>query len=322
MYRRIATLFLCATLAACAAFQTVIDSGHVQYAPAASRNLGVLLEGQGDPDRARTAFQSTMESRDVEQAPAAAYGLGLLLVGQGDMAGARAAFQSAIDSGHPEYAPAASRNLGVLLAGQGDSSGARAALQSAIDSGDAEQAPAAAVNLGVLLAGQGDVAGARTAYQSVIDSGHAEFAPIAELLMGEHCASGDLQARRDHRERAAAWANPDVLLSLAELHIAEGDLPAARRMLAAAASAGRADAGDYLRLFPERATDSVDDQLLQDVSTAAEAGDTDSMNMLGLHAALRGEVDLACAWWSRSAAQSDVIAPLLLTSVRPGDEGG
>ena len=305
-----------------AAFQSVIDSGDAQYSPVALRNLGVLLEGQGDEAGARTYYETTMDSSDAEQAPAAAYGLGLLLEGQGDHEGARAAFQTAIDSGHAEYAPAAARNLGVLLAGQGDAVGARAALQTAIESGDAEQAPAAAVNLGVLLAAQEDLAGARAAFQAAIDSEHEEFAPIAELLMGEQCTMGDLQARRDHRLRAAAWANPDVLLSLAELYIADGDLETARQRLSEAASAGRTDADDYLRLFPEGATGFVDDQSLRNVSAAAEAGDTDSMNMLGLHAASHSEVDLARAWWNRSAAQSDVIAPLLLCGARQGNTEG
>lgn len=253
------------------------------------------------------------------EAPAAAYGLGLLLAGQGDVSGAVAAFQSAIDSGHVEYAPAAARNLGVLLAGQGDIAGARAALQSAVDSGDAEQSPAAAVDLGLLLAGQGDPTGARTAYQVAIDSGHAELAPMAELFIGEHCTAGDLRARRDHRERAAAWAEPDVLLSLAELYIADGDLSTARRMLAESASAGMGAARDYLQLF---SPNTSGDQTVRGVSTAADAGDTDSMNMLGLHAARRGDVDLARSWWTRSAAQGDTIAPLLLSRSAPGQRGG
>ena len=304
------------------AFQSVIDSGHPHYAPAASRNLGVLLEEQGDETGARAAFETAIDSSDTEQAPAAAYGLGLLLEGQGDHAGARGAFQAAIESGHAEYAPAAARNLGVLLEGQGDHTGAQAAFQAAIESGDAEQAPAAAVNLGVLLAGQSDLAGARAAYQIAIDSEHQDFAPIAELLVGEQCATGDLEERRDHRLRAASWANPDVLLSLAELYIAEGNLPTAAQMLVRSATAGNTDADDYLKLFPRDATEAVDAQALQSVSTAAEAGDTDSMNVLGLHAAFHGELDLAHAWLTSSAAQGDVVAPLLLSGVRPGGTGG
>ena len=209
----------------------------------------------------------------------------------------------------------------MLLAGQGDPAGARTAFQRAVDSRDAEQAPAAAVDLGLLLAGQGDPGGARAAYQVAIDSGHEQFAPVAELFMGEHCTTGDLQARRDHRERAAAWANPDVLLSLAELYIADGDLPRARQMLAEAARADMTDAAGYLQLFSADAPDS-DDQTLRTASTAADAGDTDSMNMLGLHAAQRGDVDLARSWWARSAAQGDVIAPLLLSRSALGQQGG
>jgi Tfp pilus assembly protein PilF len=87
---------------------------------------------------ARAAYQLATDSGHAKAAPAAARNLGLLLAEQGDMAGARAAFQSAIDSGHAEAAPAAARNLGVLLANQGDVAGARAAFQLAIDSRHAE----------------------------------------------------------------------------------------------------------------------------------------------------------------------------------------
>jgi uncharacterized protein HemY len=115
-------------------------------------------------------------------------------------------------------------------------------------------------------------------------------------------------------------ANPDVLLSLAELHIADGDLPTARQMLTEAARVGKTDADDYVQLFPQDAADPDDDRILRKLSTAAQAGDTDTMNMLGLHAAMRGDGDLALSWWTRAAAQGDVIAPLLLSRA-PGNKG-
>jgi|GEM_PF-6616663 len=215
--------------------------------------------------------------------------------------------------------PASTFDLGLTLAEQGDQAGASAAFQAAVDSGDAEQAPVAAVNLGVLLAGQGDLVGARAAFQTAIDSEHEEFAPIAELLMGEHCMTGDPQARLDHRLRAAAWANADVLLSLAELHLTERDHWTGRQMLVRAATAGMTEATAFLKLFPREDTDSADEQTLQNVSAAAEAGDTDSMNVRGVHASLQGDVDLAISWWTRSAAEGDVIAPLLISVAPPGD---
>jgi hypothetical protein len=106
--------------------------------------------------------------------------------------------------------------------------------------------------------------------------------------MGEYCTDGDLQARLEHRRRAAASGNPEVLLSIAELYLADGAVPTARQLLLNAARAGSTVVADCLQLFPQDATDSVDDHELRVVLASAEAGDMDSTNMLGLHAAAHG----------------------------------
>jgi tetratricopeptide (TPR) repeat protein len=237
----------------------------------------------------------------------------VLLQEQGDPDGAVAAYRTAIDSRHAAYAPAAAFGLGVLLQEQGDQDGAAIAYQTAIDSHHSQQAPKAAVNLGLLLARRGDLEGAGAAYRTAFDSGDETVAPFAELLMGEYCTEDGPQARLEHRKRAAASGNPDVLLSIAELYLAEGAIPEGRRLLMDAAGAGSTVAGHCLQLFPQETADSADDQALQAVLASAEAGNTDSMNMLGLHAAACGDLEHAGSWWTRSVAQNDVIAPLLLS---------
>jgi len=64
----------------------------------------------------------------------------------------------------------------------------------------------------------------------------------AELLLGEQCSGEDLNARRLHREHAAASGDIEVLVSLAVLYAVEGDLSSAKRPLSQASSAGRATA--------------------------------------------------------------------------------
>jgi TPR repeat protein len=144
-------------------------------------------------------------------------------------------------------------------------------------------------------------------------SGDEHVAPLAELLLGEYCTEADLQARLEHRKRAAASGNPGVLLNIAELHLADGAISTARELLLKAVGAGSAAAIDYLQLFPQDAPSLYHDQALDLVVADAEAGDTDSMNMLGLHAAAFGDLDKARSWWTGSAAHNDVIAPLLLS---------
>ena len=230
---------------------------------------------------------------------------------------AKAAYQIAIDSGHAEYAPRAAVNLGVLRGEQGDVPGAKAAYQAAIDSGHAEHAPRAALGLGQLLAERGDRAGAKAAYQAAIDSGHPAYAPYADFLLGEQCTDEDLNARRLHREHAAASGHVDLLVSLAELYAVEGDLSSAKRLLNQASSAGCDNADNYLALLEGHGSGLVSPSTITAISAAADAGDTDSMNFLGWQARSQGSREEARSWWARSAAHGDVVAALLDRSGGP-----
>ena len=301
-----------------AAYQAAIDSGHAEQAPKATVGLGLLLAEHKDRPGAQAAYQAAIDSGHAEYAPKAAFGLGLLAE-QGDVPRAKAAYQIAIDSGHAEYAPRAAVNLGVLRGEQGDVPGAKAAYQAAIDSGHAEHAPRAALGLGQLLAERGDRAGAKAAYQAAIDSGHPAYAPYADFLLGEQCTDEDLNARRLHREHAAASGHVDLLVSLAELYAVEGDLSSAKRLLNQASSAGCDNADNYLALLEGHGSGLVSPSTITAISAAADAGDTDSMNFLGWQARSQGSREEARSWWARSAAHGDVVAALLIAQADRSD---
>ena len=122
-----------------------------------------------------------------------------------------------------------------------------------------------------------------------------------------------MQSRSYFRDKAAGYGNPDVLMSLAELYIAERDVPRARLLLQQAAVLGNSVAAHSLQIFgPDTAT-VTSDAASKAVLKLAQAGDTDSMNILGLHAAIRGDVIEARSWWTKSAGERDMVAPLLLS---------
>ncbi|MHA7292127.1 tetratricopeptide repeat protein [Arthrobacter sp. MDT3-24] len=298
---------------AAAALQKTVDGGDFDHAPKAAVTLGTLRLELGDTAGAQRAFQTAKDSGHHEYAPRGAVLVGIRLMESGDWEGARRAYEQAIVSRHPHHAPSAWVMMGMLLEKQGIPSEANGAYRAAVDSGNAEYAPLAAVGLGLLLQGQGDAISAQVAYQTAIDSGHPDHAPFAMLLMGEYFTGGDLRAREHFRDKAARYGNPDVLLSLAELYIAEREVPKARLLLQQAAVWGNSVAAHSLQIFGPDTARVTSDAASKAVLKLAQAGDTDSMNILGLHAAVRGEGIEARSWWTKSAGETDVIAPLLLS---------
>jgi tetratricopeptide (TPR) repeat protein len=231
----------------------------------------------------------------------------------GDWDGARSAFEQAISSHHPKHAPSAWVMVGMLLEKQGNPA-ANGAYRTAVDSGNPEYAPLGAVGLGLLLQRQGDAIGAQKAYQTAIDSEHPDHAPFAMLLTGEYFTGGDLQCRERFRNTAARYGNPDVLVSLAELYIDEQEVPTARRMLQQAAVLGNSVAAHSLQIFGCPDADTVTgDAASKALLEFAQEDDTDSMNMLGLLAAEHEDVLEERSWWTKSASERDMIAPLLLS---------
>ncbi len=96
-------------------FQQAITSGQPHLASLAAVGLGLVLQAEGDLERAKALYQQAIASGDAEAAPRAAVNLGWLLEEQGDLEGAKAAYQQAIASGDAEVAPEAARNLEQLL---------------------------------------------------------------------------------------------------------------------------------------------------------------------------------------------------------------
>lgn len=295
-----------------ATLQRTVDHGDPDHAPRAAVTLGTLRLKLGDPAGAQRAFQTAKDSGHPEYAPRGAVLVGIRLMEVGDWEGARRAYKQAIDSHHPDHAPSAWLMMGMLLERQGNPDAADEAYRAAVDSGNPEYAPLAAVGLGLLLQRQGNATSAQAAYQTAIDSGHPDHAPFAMLLMGEHFTA-DIHRRSYFRDQAARYGNPDVLMSLAELHIAERDVPRARLLLQQAAVLGSSVAAHSLQIFGPHAGTLTSVAASKAVLKLAQAGDTDSMNILGLHAAVRGDVIEARSWWTKSVGERDVIAPLLLS---------
>ena len=294
--------------AARTAYETAIRSAHPGIAPEAAVYLAWMLESE-DPAAARAAYQVAIASGHQDWAPKAAADLGWML-SESDPAAAREWYEVAIASGHQEWTPRAAVRLGQLLATT-DPPGAAAAYEVAVASRHGEWSPMAAVRLGRLLAVTEPMA-ACAALRVAISSKHNEYAPIAELLYGEWCVGSDATARWRHWSRAASSGNARVLVDLACLCVAEGALDQAHRSLVSAAKAGSSFAEDYLDILAADAADLRSHESFARIRSAAEAGDTASMNILGLLAMGWGDIGEARNWWLRSAGEQDTIAPLLL----------
>jgi len=296
------------------ALQKTVDRGDPNDAPRAAVTLGTLRLECGDLVGAQRAFQTAKDSGHPEYAPRGAVLVGIRLLEAGHWDEARSAYEQAIASHHPQHAPSAWVMKGMLLEKQQNPAEANAAYRTAIDSGHPEYAPLAAVGRGLLLQRQGDAIGAQKAYQTAIDSRHPDHAPFAMLLTGEYFTGGDLQSRERFRNAAAGYGNPDVLVSLAELHIAEQEVPTARLLLQQAAVFGNDVAAHSLQIFGLPGTDTAtSDAVPKALLESAQQNDTDSMNMLGLLAAAHGDVLEARSWWTKSTSERDMIAPLLLS---------
>ena len=296
------------------AYQRAIDADHPDHSPLAAGKLGEMLEGQGQMTQAEAAYQRAIDADHPDHSPLAAGKLGEMLEGQGQMTQAQAAYQRAIDADHADHSPPAAIRLGMMLESHGDLAGAQAAYQRAIDADHADHSPLAAILSGRLRAQQGDIAGARTAYQEAISTNPFPYTSSAEfILLGEQCMAEDSDARRAHRDRVAASGDAGVLVGLAQLYALEGDLNSARSLLERAVNAGVTSADNYLELLGCEEGSRVSSLTVEAVRAGADAGDTDSMNFLGLHFLALGAPEEARSWWARSLAAGDVIADLLIT---------
>lgn len=290
------------------AYETAIRSGHAGIAPEAAVYLAWMLEQQ-DTAAARQAYCYAVDSGHPDWAPKAAADLGWML-SVSDPGGARAAYERALASGHEEWAPRAAVRLGQLLSGT-DPRGATTAYRVAAESQHGEWSPMASVQLARLLVDEDPMA-ACAALRAAIASEHQEYAPVAEMLYGEWCAGPGTSARRRHWSRAATSDNPRVLVDLACVCLTGGEPELGRRALRRAADAGSAYAEDYLHVLDLDATALPADPAFARVRGAAEAGDPVSMNILGLIAVSWGEPGAARNWWSRAAADEDLVAWILL----------
>jgi tetratricopeptide (TPR) repeat protein len=227
--------------------QEAIDSGDPRWGPAASANLGFLLEQEGDLEGAKEAYRGGAESTDPVIGPQAARYLGDLQAQQGDLAGARESYRRAMESdgedgvgaassfanllaasgdikglreaialAHPPLSPAAALSLGELLEDRGEIEEAKDAYKQAISSGHPDLAPAGCVNLGMILENEHDFEGAKTAFQQAIDSGHPDWSTRGAGALGVLLErTGDIEGAKVAYRKAAESTNEEVV-SVAE----------------------------------------------------------------------------------------------------------
>lgn len=167
--------------AAEAVLRRAIETGHQDWAPAALRDLGNLLQRQGDDDGARAAFQQAIDTGHLVFAGEARYELATMLEEQGDLAGAREHFQHLVEIGHRHHGPSALESLIWPLRDDGDLDGLRALHHTAVQTNN-WSAPETLVAIGDLLDARGDADGARTAYQQAIDDGYHGADDLIEKL--------------------------------------------------------------------------------------------------------------------------------------------
>lgn len=132
-------------------------------------------------------------------------------------------------------------------------------------------------------------------------------------------ASGAIAARRGRYDeaialwgQAAADGDARAALALAPVEAVSGNPQRALALLRIAVQSGRKDAAAYAVTINQTITGVH----IRRVETAADAGNTDAFNFLGLVALLDGRTSVTIDYWTRSAEPGDWAAPVLLTHVR------
>jgi hypothetical protein len=131
-------------------------------------------------------------------------------------------------------------------------------------------------------------------------------------------ALGAIAVRRGQYDHAVelwreAANNGDTCaaLKLAPIEAVDGHQQEALALLRGAVGAGLKEAAAYATIIDGTATGTT----IPSLQTAANTGNTDALNFLGVAALSDGKTSAAMGCWSRSAELGDWSAPLLLTLV-------
>ncbi|MFG1820804.1 hypothetical protein ACGFIF_44110 [Kribbella sp. NPDC049174] len=245
------------------------------------RNLGWLFANETDPPDFDAA-QKWLKKAAALGNNSAMRTMGIILstkLDPPDLDGAQEWYREAIDSGNTD----AMRNLGILLANRldpPDLDGAQEWYRKAIDTGNTD----AMVNLGALLSRLGDRAGTEGAWHRALD---------AQNVFPENTC-------------LAAFG-------LAALAAFDADFEQARALLELATASGAAIAVQCADIL---SADGTTRDLARQLLVARE-DDTDALNFLGLSARSSGQLAAGIAFWTKSAAAGDSVAPLLLHLAAP-----
>lgn len=174
-----------------ALYRQAIDSGHDEFAPAASFGLATLLEERNEIPQALKSYEQALASEHREFAPWAAYNMGMLLERLEQRDRAKSAFEHAISLGHPDITSWAALKLGDLFARMNNSKKALDSYDLTISLRHPECASIGAISAARLLLQLGKNEFAKEAYEKAIVLGPAESARIAGKELERLLEKGD-----------------------------------------------------------------------------------------------------------------------------------
>ena len=182
------------------------------------RLAGLLAaENESARGRAQTLYQQAIDSGHVEFAPAAAFGLATLLEERNELPQAQDAYARALASGHPEFAPWAAYNMGILFERLQRFEAAKDAYRRALSFGHPEIASWAALKLGDLSTSLRDHKVALDNYQLLLSLRHPQFASLGGIKAARLLGSlGQNGAARAAYEQAIALGPPETSRIAAE----------------------------------------------------------------------------------------------------------
>jgi WD40 repeat protein len=133
-----------------------------------------------------------------------------------------------------------------------------------------------------------------------------------------HAALGAIAVRRGHYNQAialwrqaAADGDARTVLKLAAIEAVRGNPQGALTLLGSAAASGHKQATAYAAIINQTITDIH----LRQLETAADSGNTDALNFIGLATFQDSKTSITIDYWTRSAELGDWVAPFLLTHI-------
>lgn len=131
-----------------------------------------------------------------------------------------------------------------------------------------------------------------------------------------HAALGAIAVRRERYDQAialwrqaAADGDARAVLKLAPIEAVRANPQRALTLLVSTVESGHKEAATYAAIINQ----TITDMHIRQLETAADSGNTDALNFLGLAALHDGKTSVTIDYWTRFAELGDWAAPYLLT---------